>query len=109
VTAEAKGPPMVLTRFEVAERVIEHFALPRFTGATQPDAALVTTTARRSADRCGDRHVKGGLPMPAVMDVRLLPSPASAGMTRFPDSPWLRWSRSSPNSRICGFLKAAAS
>jgi hypothetical protein len=31
---------MVLTRFEVAERVIEHFALPRFTGANQPDAAL---------------------------------------------------------------------
>jgi hypothetical protein len=24
---------MVLTRFEVAERVIEHFALPHFTGA----------------------------------------------------------------------------
>jgi hypothetical protein len=24
---------MVLTRFEVAERVIERFALPRFTGA----------------------------------------------------------------------------
>ena len=33
VTAEAKGSPMVLTCFEVAERVIEHFALPRFTGA----------------------------------------------------------------------------
>jgi hypothetical protein len=33
VTAEAKGPPMVLTCSEVAERVIEHFALPRFTGA----------------------------------------------------------------------------
>jgi hypothetical protein len=33
VKAEAKVPPMVLTRFEVAERVIEHFALPHFTGA----------------------------------------------------------------------------
>jgi hypothetical protein len=36
VTAEAKGSPMVLTCFEVAERVIEHFALPRFTGANPP-------------------------------------------------------------------------
>jgi hypothetical protein len=27
---------MVLTCFEVAERVIEHFALPRFTGANPP-------------------------------------------------------------------------